>query len=51
MVPCGLPMRYATAFTPVNVGVTEVAMLLGIYAIGCGSHAIYTQLAHTFSQT
>lgn len=41
VVPCRFSVRHTTSFTPVDVWVTEVSMLLGVHAVGCGSHAVY----------
>lgn len=50
MVPCRLPVRYTTAFAPVDVRVTVVTMLLGVHAISCGSHTVYALSAQSTSQ-
>lgn len=50
MVPCRLPVRYTTAFAPVDIRVTVVTMLLGVHAIGCGSHAVYASSVQSTPQ-
>lgn len=49
VVPCRFSVRHATSLTPVDVWVTEVSMLLGVHAVGCGSHAVCISLVRALS--